>query len=261
MSAKRVSCTIYAIAVGAGMIIGIVGCKPHPAPGAQNPGAQPGAVLIVSNGAISGTILFKGDVPARTIDTSMDPACSPEGQPLLPTEQFVVKDGKLANVFIYLKSGPRDAMIGGNVTAQPVMMDQQHCQYVPHVIGVAAGGYVEFRNSDLTMHNLHTTPTEVGNETIDISQGPRGEPKMKRFEKPELMISVRCNNHPWMNAFINVSATPYFAVSDADGHFDLRDLPPGDYVIGAVHEKMGEKSMRVTVLPNVTSTAEIGFAR
>ena len=243
------------------MMIGIVGCRRHPAPVAQDPGAQPGAVMIVSNGAISGTILFKGHAPSATIDTSMDPACSQGGKPTLPTEQFVVKDGKLANVFLYVKSGPPNAMMGGNVTAQSVVMDQKNCRYVPHMVAVAAGGYVEFRNSDPTMHNVHTNPTDVGNETIDISEGPRSQPQLKQFVKPELMIPVRCNNHPWMNAFINVSATPFFAVSDAEGHFDLRGLPPGDYVIGAVHEKMGEKTMNVTVLPHATAAVEFSFAQ
>lgn len=235
--------------------------EPVPPPASPNPASQPGAVQIVAVGRISGTLLFQGKPPAATIDTSMDPACSQGAKPTLPVEQFVVHDGKLANVFLYVKSGPQDAMMGGNVTAQPVVMDQVHCQYIPHVIGVPAGGYVEFHNSDQTMHNVHTMPAAIGNETIDISQGPHGQPKIKQFVKPELMIPVRCNNHPWMNAFINVSATPFFAVSDSAGHFELRGLPPGDYVIGAVHEKMGEKTMRVTVLPNQTSTAEFAFAQ
>jgi hypothetical protein len=252
----------------AGLSFGIAGCKPNAAvrdaatpATAVEPKSQPGAIQIVANGAISGTILFKGKVPTTTIDTSMDPACSLGGKPTLPTEQYVVKDGKLANVFIYLKSGPQDAMRAGSVSAQPVVMDQIHCQYVPHVIAVPAGGYVEFRNSDPTMHNIHTNPTVVGNETIDISEGPRAQPKMKQFVKPEVMIPVRCNNHPWMNAFINVSATRFFDVSDDDGHFDLRGLPPGDYVIAAVHEKMGEKTMHVKVVPNQPTSVEFSFAQ
>ena len=254
--------------------ISMTGCKPDPAvkdpaligrgvkdptppPSPQDTSPQPGAVRIVANGQISGTIFFQGKAPSGTIDTSMDPAC---GKATLPTEQYVVKDGKLANVFLYVKSGPPEAMQDGGRSAQPVVMDQKNCHYVPHVVAVAAGGYVEFRNSDATMHNVHTMPTDIGNETIDISQSPHGQPKIKQFLRPEPMIPVRCNNHPWMNAFVNVSATRFFAVSDAEGHFDLRGLPPGEYVIGAVHEKMGEKTMRVTVISNQTANAEFGFA-
>ena len=141
-----------------------------------------------------------------------------------------------------------------------MVLDQKNCQYVPHVIGVVAGGHVEFRNSDPTMHNIHTMPTVVGNETVDISQGPRGAPQTKQFRKPELMIPVRCNNHPWMNAFINVAPTPFFAVSDANGRFTITGLPPGDYVLGAVHEKMGEKTINLTVPPRGTARAEFAFS-
>ena len=56
-------------------------------------------------------------------------------------------------------------------------------------------------------------------------------------------MPVRCNNHPWMNAFINVSATPFFAVTDADGHFEIKGLPAGTYTLAAVHEKMGEQTI------------------
>jgi len=75
------------------------------------------------------------------------------------------------------------------------------------------------------------------------------------------MLPVRCNNHPWMNAFINVSATPFFAVSDAEGHFELRGLPPGEYTIGAVHEKLGEKTLQVTVTAQGTAKADFSFAQ
>ena len=47
-----------------------------------------------------------------------------------------------------------------------------------------------------------------------------------------MMIPVRCNPHPWMNAFINVAATPFYAVTDADGHFEIKGLPAGTYTIG-----------------------------
>jgi plastocyanin len=213
---------------------------------------------------VTGTVAYAGKAPAKVlIDTSMDPACSLNGEKVY-TEQVVADGGKLANVFVYVKSGPAAAMNAADGSSnpgapKPVVLDQKGCQYVPHVIGVMAGGTVEFRNSDPTMHNIHTMPTEVGNEAIDVSQGPKGAPKDKVFQKPELMIPVRCNNHPWMNAFINVSATPFFAVTGADGSFALRGLPPGDYVLGAVQEKLGEQTLKVTVAANGTATAGFSF--
>ena len=229
-------------------------------PSDANPG-QPRASVPVGQSTVSGSVGFTGKAPAKIlIDTTMDPACS-MGAAKGPvyTEQYVVNDGHLANVFVYVKSGPPAAMQSG-VVAGPVVLDQKGCQYVPHVIGVVQGGSVQFLNSDITMHNIHTMPATVGNEPIDISQGPRGQPVVKQFKKPELMMPVRCNNHPWMNAFINVAPTPFFAVTDAQGHFSIAGLPAGNYVFGAVHEKLGEKDVPVTVPATGTAKADFTFA-
>jgi plastocyanin len=163
-------------------------------------------------------------------------------------------------VYLYVKSGPAEAMNAPHDAKASVVLDQKGCVYTPHVIAVAAGGYVEFRNEDPTMHNIHTMPTMVGNETVDVSQGPRGAAQTKQFKAAEAMIPVRCNNHPWMNAFINVSATPFFAVSDGAGHFEIHGLPAGEYVLGAVHEKMGEQTMQVTVKAGGNTHADFAFA-
>jgi plastocyanin len=163
-------------------------------------------------------------------------------------------------VYVYVKSGPATAMSGPMPIPAPVVLDQVGCRYVPHVIAVQQGGSVEFRNSDGTMHNIHTMPME-GEESIDISQGAKGAPQVKVFKKAEVMMPVRCNNHPWMNAFINVSATPFFAVTDADGHFTITGLPAGEYVLGAVHEKMGEQDINVTVKPHETAKADYSFSK
>ena len=255
------------------------GCKPDAAlqksevigKGSKSPTDVPSASLPaaagnssesapIGSGVINGTVAFSGPAPAKIkIDTSMDPACEMGSSAPVYTEQYAVANGKLANVYVYVKDGPPAALQAGPISMQPVVLDQKGCQYQPHVIALMQGGYVEFRNSDITMHNIHTMPTQVGNETIDISQGPKGAPVRKQFARPELMIPVRCNNHPWMNAFINVSSTPYFAVTDANGHFSLAGLPAGSYTIAAVHEKLGEKDIQVTVPATGTAKADFSF--
>jgi plastocyanin len=190
---------------------------------------------------------------------SMDPVCSITGGDNF-AEQYMVKDGKLANVYLYIKSGPPAAMSASAPTNAVVpIMDQIGCKYVPHVIAVMRGGSVEFRNSDGTMHNIHTLPTAEGSQPIDISQAAKGAPQVKQFNQPEVMLPVRCNNHPWMNAFINVSATPFFAVTDKDGRFDISGLPAGTYTLAAVHEKLGEQTMTVTVEPRGTAKADFTY--
>jgi plastocyanin len=219
--------------------------------------AKPDAATL---GTVVGTVKFLGKTPERLkIDMSMDPVCAITGGDNF-AEQYAVKDGKLANVYVYIKDGPAAAMSATPRQAGPVVLDQVGCRYTPHVIAVMKGESVEFRNSDGTMHNIHTMPTVVGNETIDISQGAKGAPVTKVFKVPEAMIPVRCNNHPWMNAFINVAPTPFFAVTGKDGRFVIDGLPAGTYTLAAVHEKMGEQTMTVTVAPEKTTTADFTYA-
>ena len=255
------------MAVFGGALVGLTGCKPNEAvkqtevvgdgAAAKTPSAPLDPATL---GMVSGTVRFAGRAPQRVkIDMSQDPVCSMMGGDNF-AEQYVVKDGKLANVYVYVKSGPAAAMSAPAVATAPVVLDQVGCKYVPHVIAVMHGGSVEFRNSDSTMHNIHTMPAEGVNAAVDVSQGPKGAPVVKMFTKPEMMLEVRCNNHPWMNAFINVAATPFFAVTDADGNFEIENMPAGTYVIGAMHEKMGEQDITVTVKPHETSNMDYIFA-
>jgi plastocyanin len=222
-------------------------------------------------GDVTGIVRLAGKPPGPVrMDTSMDPACAMEAAGDLYTEQYVVNGEHLANVYVYVKSGPAEAMSAHPTASAPVVLDQKGCIYIPHVIAVGVGQPVEFHNSDPTMHNIQTMAPNVVNLTangqppsnprIDLSQGPNGKPKQARFPHPELMIPVRCNLHPWMNAFINISATPWFAVTGPDGKFELKGLPAGDYALGAVHEKLGEQEIKVTVKPKTSTQADVTFA-
>ena len=234
-----------------------VGCKKQPASEGQ-PGATANYTKIDwdTAGTISGTIHFAKKLPPPVqIDMAQDPACNLG--PSNYSEQYVGKDGGLQNVFIYIKDGLGNKLYIAPTT--PVMMDQKGCRYVPHVVGVMVGQSIRFTNSDPTMHNIHMIPTVGGNQTVDISQGPNGTPDTRVFAKPELMIPVRCNNHPWMQAFINVADNPFFAVSDETGHFVIKGLPPGTYTVVADHEELGQQTATVTVAAKQTVTQDFTF--
>jgi hypothetical protein len=74
------------------------------------------------------------------------------------------------------------------------------------------------------------------------------------------MMPVQCNQHPWMEMYLSVLEHPFFTVSAEDGSFQIRDLPPGDYPLAAIHEKFGEQTIKVTVAPNLTVSTNFVFS-
>jgi len=192
-------------------------------------------------GSISGSVSFTGAVAkAQKIDMSMDPGCRGENQ----VETFMVKDGKLANVVVYVKDGLKAPFVFVRAEA-PVTIDQKGCRYLPHVVAVMAGDTVRFTNSDPATHNIHPSPQN--NPKWNESQMPTSPVVEKTFANPEMMIPIQCNQHPWMKMYLSVMKYPFFAVTDAQGHFEIKQLPPGDYTLAAVHEKLGEQAMQIHV--------------
>ncbi len=242
------------IAASAALLLLAAGCKKQSTPAASQTSYT--AIDPETAGAIEGTVHYVGTPPKPIqIDMNQDPACT-----LGPTnmsEGYVVNKGGFANVFVYVKDG-----LGNRVyapPAQPVDIDQKGCRYVPHVVGVMVGQPLRFTNGDPTMHNIHMTPTVGGNPSVDISQPPNAGQDQRTFHEPELMIPVRCNNHPWMQAFVNVAANPFYAVSDASGHFVIKGLPPGTYTVVADQENLGQKTATVTVASKQTATQDFTY--
>ena len=116
-------------------------------------------------------------------------------------------------------------------------IDQSGCKYHPHVLGVMAGQTLKIVNSDPTTHNIHPTPAD--NREWNESQPPQSPALEKTFAREEIMLPVKCNQHPWMKMYVNVVKTPFYAVTGPDGKFEIKGLPPGDYTIGVRAGKAG----------------------
>ncbi|MBZ5546691.1 MAG: hypothetical protein LAO22_01835 [Acidobacteriia bacterium] len=233
----------------------LVACQKQPtSPGTGQPPSSPKLSPAGDASAaaqISGTVYFKGDPPRPpAIDMSADPGCRGSIQ----SESLVVHDGKLQNVFVYVK---------GNFTfvppRNPLVVEQRGCQYVPHVLAVAVSQPIEFRNTDPTNHNIHGMPQ--ANDAWNASQPAQAPPMTRTFQHAETMIPVKCNQHPWMKMYINVSDSPFFAVTDARGHFDINGLPPGTYDLVFVHETLGPQRHSITVGPRERKVIDVSFVR
>ena len=218
-----------------------------------------------NEGTITGKISYSGAAPeAKKIDTSADPACTSKS-PTLMTEDWVVKDGKLANTFVYIKDGTIEGAKKVSEYTWPApssaaTLDQNGCHYKPHVVGVVVKQDISITNSDPTTHNIHFTPKN--NPDWNQSQ-PNGAPALThKLNVAEAMVPVKCNQHPWMKSYIGVLKHPFFAVSAEDGSFTIKNVPPGKYTVVAWHEGPGngtEKTMEVTVAASGTATADFTF--
>jgi hypothetical protein len=93
-----------------------------------------------------------------------------------------------------------------------------------------------------------------------MSQMPKGAPIEKTFHDPEAMMPFKCNQHPWMKAYVNIAANPFYAISDADGKFEIKGLPPGEYTIAALHEAAGEKTQTITLSPKDAKAIDFTFS-
>lgn len=217
-------------------------------------------------GTVTGAIAYNGTAPApKKIDTSADPVCG-SSNPNLVTEDTKVKDGKLANAFVYIKEGAtadgtKITEIAFPAPTDAVTLDQKGCQYVPHVLGLQANQKLRITNSDPTQHNIHPTPKV--NQEWNQTQ-PNGAPPIeKTFARPEVLIPVKCNQHPWMKSYVGVLRHPLFAVSAEDGTFTIKGVPPGTYTVAAWFEKGGpngtEKTLQVTVPANGSGKADFAF--
>ena len=231
----------------------------QPAASVPQPAVHYTPIDPATAGTVAGTIRLEGKVPTPiVIDMTQDPQCGVATKTPNITQQYVAHGGKLANVFVYIQDGLGDRIYAPGKTT--VVVDQKGCRFIPHVIGAMVGQPVEFRNSDPTMHNVHIVPPgEEASGGFDISQPPMGKPQQHVFHTAGLMIPVRCNNHPWMEAFLNVVKNPFFAVSSRDGAFEIRGLPPGTYTLVAVQEKLGKQSESITVQTGKTTTANFTF--
>jgi hypothetical protein len=104
-------------------------------------------------------------------------------------------------------------------------------------------------------HNIH--PRAQNNREWNQSQDPGSPPLARKFVRPEIMIRVKCNVHPWMKAWVGVVDSPYFAVTSADGSFEIGNVPPGTYTVEAWHEQFGLSQQQVVV--TASSKVEAAF--
>jgi plastocyanin len=254
----KTSIAVWSFSALLGFVL-LAGCgkketaEERPAAPAAAPTAAPATPIDPATVAtIVGVVKLDGVTPkAAMIDMSQDPAC--KGMNM--AENVMASGGHLSNVFVYVKEGLGTRTF--DVPTAVITLDQSGCKYHPHVLGVMTGQTIKIVNSDPTTHNIHPTPKD--NREWNESQPPQAAALEKTFAREEIMLPVKCNQHPWMRMFVNVVKSPFYAVTGPDGKFEIKGLPPGDYTIAFVQEKLGEQDVKVTLAAKDTKTVDATF--
>ena len=244
--------TVFALACGGGDTGG------GEAATDDQPAADAGAIQVdaATAGTVMGRVAFEGTPPeGEPIDMSEEPTCAEQHtEPPMRMPAVVGADGGLAEVFVYVKEGLPDGTWA--TPSEPVELDQEGCRYHPHVLGLQTGQTLQIRNSDGLLHNINARPEDQ--RGFNVSQ-PTDMTTDRQFAQAEVMIPVQCDVHGWMEAYIGVLDHPYFAVTGEDGSFEISNLPPGDYVVEAWHERYGTQTVNVTVAESGEATADFTF--
>ena len=194
---------------------------------------------VSDGGSVSGVVKFKGAAPApKKLEITKDKeVCAKSGK---TDPSLIVSGGNLINAVVTIT----DINKGKKMEPQKVKLDQNGCEYKPHVLAMAAGSSVDILNPDGILHNVHSY--SKANSPFNMAQPKFKKTITVKVDKPEV-INLKCDVHGWMNAWLFVAANPYFSVTDNSGGFKLTDVPAGTYNVEVWHETLGKVSQKVTV--------------
>lgn len=210
-----------------------------------------GVVLLAqprAGGIAVGTI--RGRVDAHSVPAA--PERRPDVAALGMNEPSTPADRRRS--VVYLETAPRAAFDTNE--ERHARMDQRNEEFVPHVLAIVAGMWVDFPNDDTTFHNVFSLSKT---KEFNLGRYAAGHSKSVRFEQPGI-VRVFCEIHAHMNAFILVFAHRYFAVTDDEGRYRLENVPPGTYTVEVWNEMLrGDPPKKTVTIGDTGGEVEADF--
>jgi len=211
-------------------------------------------ITVTNGGSIQGVVKLAGAapaVPAIKTTKNQDYCGNSIDNPLY----VVGKDGGLKNVEVFLKGVEKGkANPSGTITLM-----NTHCMFDPRVQGSSVGQQIKIASDDPILHNTHPQNNDTSATIYNIALPFKGFSVTKPLPTTPELIRVKCDAHEWMRAWIWEFDNPYYATTDADGHFEIKDVPPGTYTVVAWHEVMGQKDASATVAAGKPVTVDFSF--
>jgi len=193
--------------------------------------AAPAAVKAEGWGTLKGTITLKGNPPEPKVladqgKASKDPTVCAKDTPI-KSERLVVDGASkgVKNVLVYIpKPSAVNEEAKSNVQSAQIVFDQKNCTFEPHVLALMEGVKVDLKNSDPVNHNINSRLKNNGFNKLLSGSQEMPQPIVAPERSPG---EVTCDIHPWMKAYWLVLDNPYFAVTDEQGNFEIKNAPAG----------------------------------
>ena len=222
--------------------------------GASSLAAAYEVITVTNGGTVQGVVKLAGaapTVPAIKTTKNQDYCGNSIDNPLY----LVGKDGGLKNVEVFLKGIDKGK---ANPTGTITLLNT-HCMFDPRVQGSSVGQQIKIASDDPILHNTHPQNNDTNATIYNIALPFKGFSVTKPLPSTPELIRVKCDAHEWMRAWIWEFDNPYYATTDADGHFEIKDVPPGTYTVVAWQEVMGQKDASATVAAGKPVTVDFSF--
>lgn len=209
---------------------------------------------VTNGGTIRGSVHLVGAVPRLppypVADATQRTACTAT----VANEELVVgAGGTLGNAVVWIEG----ISAGAPTRPAQLTLDQHGCRYTPRVQAASVGSQLTIISSDPTLHNVHARDGQ--RSIFNIAMPSKGMRVRRPLPRPGV-IEVKCDaGHTWMHAWIHVFSHPYFAVTTADGRFQLPDVPPGHYTVKIWHERYPVQTRQLDVTAGGTTTWDVSF--
>lgn len=218
-------------------------------------------IEVTDGGTVTGMVTLTGEAqePERaTFPDDLDPKdaklCSGKRPLIRPFYSTGENDG-LANVVVWLEGVER----GKAKKKELGYMINEDCLFKPHVQTLDVGAKVQIENQDPILHTTHAISQGQRITMFNVGMPRKGQVAKKKVRRPGIM-KIQCDSgHTWMRAWIHAFMHPYHTVTDANGKFEIGDVPPGTYTLHFWHENSGAKSKEITIAPNGTVTETATF--
>jgi len=210
-------------------------------------------VEVEDGGTLKGTVMYKGEAgEPGTLEVTKDQSVCHSS---VPDESLLVGEGGgLAHAVVYFE----EVEAGKDPASMPTpLLANKECRYIPHMQGMMVGQKLQITNEDPVLHNTHTYDGN-GKTVFNIPLPTQGTKRALRMKKVGI-VNAKCDaGHTWMDGWVWVNQNPYYAVTDANGNFEITDIPEGDYVVKVFHPKAGEAEHDVSI--DAGGTAELAAA-